>query len=278
MEASYIPLDLTSLEALQSSLKVLEENIPRLDNKVHLHYGPNSIAIRGKSAAMANGVNGTVKVEKTLVDLVREEWRPYECPYPGHPLLQSGHLQTLYAAASNFEDVDRVYYARKLLDMDDGGTVGLDIVLETEAMFKKGIEADEAIRQRKDYVNNLPPQIRYMQAAEESELLYSDDDRPMLIALHGLSGGSHESYVRAVLHHIMKLPTRWTACALNCRGCGRTTITTQQLFCANWTGNHSLLQRLTDRGSPDNDEISQKQISASTILRCRVFPWRKHTL
>ena len=236
MEASYIPLELTSLAALQSSLKELEENIPRLDNKVHLHYGPNSIAIRGKSAGTANGVNGTVKADKTLVDLVREEWRPYEGPYPGHPLLQSGHLQTLYAAASNFNDVDRVFYARKLLDMNDGGTVGLDMVLETEAMFKKGLEVDETIRQRKDYVKNLPPQIRYMQAAEESELLSSNDDRPMLIALHGLSGGSHESYVRAVLHHIIKLPSRWTACSLNSRGCGRTAITTQQLFCANWTG------------------------------------------
>jgi predicted alpha/beta-fold hydrolase len=119
--------------------------------------------------------------------------------------------------------------------------VGLDVVLETEAMFKKGIEVDEAIRQRKDYVKNLPPQIRYMQAAEESELLSSNDDRPMLIALHGLSGGSHESYVRAVLHHIMKLPSRWTACSLNSRGCGRTAITTQQLFCANWTGTSNFL-------------------------------------
>jgi predicted alpha/beta-fold hydrolase len=234
MEASYLPLELTSLEAFQSSLKELDESMPKVDNKVHLHYGPNSVAIRGKSKS--NGVNGVVKLDKTLVDLVREEWRPLESPFPSHPLLQSGHLQTLYAAASNFNDVDQVYYARKLLGMNDGGTVGFDVVLESEAQFKKGIEVDDAVKQRKDYVKNLPPQIRYMRAEEESELLSSDDDRPMLIALHGLSGGSHESYVRATIHHIIKSPLRWAACSLNARGCGRTSITTQQLFCANWTG------------------------------------------
>ena len=208
----------------------------RVDNKVHLHHGPNSIAIRGHNKVTLNGVNGVIKPDKTLVDLVREEWKTFEEPYPGHPLLQSGHLQTLYAAASNFNDVDRVFYARKLLGMHDGGTVGLDFVLESEVQYKKGIEVDEATRQRKDYVKNLPPRIRYMRADEEPELLSSDDDRPMLIALHGLSGGSHESYLRALLHHITKAPSRWAACSLNARGCGRTSITTQQLFCANWTG------------------------------------------
>jgi predicted alpha/beta-fold hydrolase len=150
--------------------------------------------------------------------------------------MQGGHLQTMYAAASNFNDVDRVFYARKLLEMTDGGTIGLDFVLETEAQFQKGRKVDEELKHRKDYVKNLPPQIRYMQKDEEDDLLSSDDQRPMLIAFHGLSGGSHESYLRAVLHHLIKSPTNWAACALNARACGRTAITTPQLFCANWTG------------------------------------------
>jgi predicted alpha/beta-fold hydrolase len=119
--------------------------------------------------------------------------------------------------------------------MRDGGTVGLDIVLDSEAQYTKGLEVDEELKHRKDYVKNLPPRIRYMQAVEEAELLQSEDDRPMLVSLHGLSGGSHESYVRALLRDVVK-SGRWAACSLNARGCGRTTITTQQLFCANWTG------------------------------------------
>ena len=236
MEASYLPLELTSLEALNSSLQKLEESMPKVDNKVHLHYGPNSIAIRGNHKATSNGINGVIKPGKTLVDLAREEWRTIKEPYPCHPLLRSGHLQTLYAGFSNFNDMDRVFYARKLLGMHDGGTVGLDLVLESEAQYQMGIVVDEAIRQRKDYVTNLPPRIRYMRADEEPQLLSSDDDRPMLITLHGLSGGSHELYLRAMLHHITKAPSRWAACSLNARGCGRTSITTRQLFCANWTG------------------------------------------
>jgi len=234
MDPSYLPLELSSIEALHWSLGELDESMPHVDNKVHLHHGPNSASIRGKS--VANGINGTVKASKTLVDLVKDEWRPYEGPFPAHPLLQTGHLQTMYAAASNFNDVDRVYYARKLLTMEDGGTVGLDIVLKSETQFKQGRKVDAAISQRKDYVKNLPPRIRYMQEVEENELLRGDDNRPMLIALHGLSGGSHESYLRAVLHHMMKSKINWACCSLNARGCGRTNITTQQLFCANWTG------------------------------------------
>jgi predicted alpha/beta-fold hydrolase len=237
MEASFLPLELTSVEALQCSLKGFADNMPRVDKKVYLHHGTTSVPIRRK--AKTNGVNGITKPDKTLVDLVQEEWRPLEGDFPAHPLMQSGHLQTMYAAVSNFNDVDRVYYARKLLEMNDGGTVGLDVVLETQAQYKKGLKVDEELTHRKDYVKNLPPQIRYMQQAEEAELLSSDDSRPMLIAFHGLSGGSHESYVRAVLHHIIESPTKWAACALNARACGRTAITTPQLFCANWTGIYS---------------------------------------
>jgi uncharacterized protein len=234
MEASYLPIELTSVEALQASLKSLEENMPKVDNEVHLHHGSNSIAIKAK--ATLNGINGVIRPYRTLVDLVREEWKPLESPFIAHPLLRSGHLQSIYAAASNLNDSDRVYYARKLLGTSDGGTVGLDFVLESEAQYRKGLEVDETIQQRKDYVKNLPPRIRYMRADEEPGLLSSDDDRPMLITLHGLSGGSQESYLRALFQYITKSPSRWACCSLNSRGCGRTAITTQQLFCANWTG------------------------------------------
>lgn len=260
MEASYLPLELTSVDALQCSLRRLEEGLPKVDNKVHLHHGPNSVAIRSKSPE--NGFNGIVKPNKTLVDLVREEWRPLESPFLAHPLLQSGHLQTLYAAACNFTDVDRVFYARKLLEMSDGGTAGLDIVLESEGQFKKGTKVDEALKTRKDYVQNLPPRIRYMCADEEPELLQSNDDRPMLIAFHGLSGGSHESYLRAVLGRMVSNNSkRWAACSLNARGCGRTAITTQQLFCANWTCTVFIRSGLIPSGYPDDDEISEGAIS-----------------
>jgi len=236
MEVSFLPLELSSVDELQTSLKDLDESILTTDNKVYLHHGPNSVAI--KRQKKHNGANGTVRHDRTLVDLIREEWRPFESPFHPHPLLQTGQLQTIYAGARNFDDLAPIRYARKLLTMHDGGTIGLDIVLDSEEQYTKGLEIDEEITKRKDYVKNLPPRIRYMQAAEEPELLQSDDGRPMLVSLHGLSGGSHETYVRALLHEIVK-SGRWKACCLNSRGCGRTNITTQQLFCGNWTGRDS---------------------------------------
>lgn len=239
------------MDALQSSLKKLEESILTVDNKVYLHHGPNSVAIKPRRGSKHTHANGLIQAERTLVDLIREEWRPFESPFHPHPLLQTGHLQTIYAAISNFNDMLPVRYARKLLTMHDGGTVGLDIVLNSEAQFTRGLEIDEDLKRRKDFVKNLPPRIRYMQAREEEELLQSKDDRPMLVCLHGLSGGSHESYVRALLHHVVK-SGRWAACSLNARGCGRTTITTQQLFCANWTGDSS-------EDLPDCQRISERR-------------------
>jgi len=278
MEASYLPLDLGSFEELQSSLRRLDETMPKRNNQVHVYHGSNSVAIRGMHKPDA-AMNGAVGADKTLVDLLRGEWRPYQSPFPVHPLMQSGHLQTVYAAACNFADVDRVYYARKLLAMHDGGTVALDIVLDSEAQYNTGMEADEDIRKRSDYVKNLPPRIRYMKAAEESELLASDDDRPMLIALHGLSGGSHESYLRAVLHRVTEKPSSWAACSLNSRGCGRTAITTKQLFCASWTGNFPSYRRtLICRGHPNNDEISSRPVPQPPVLWSRILPRSQYSM
>ena len=232
MEVSFLPVELSSVEALQCSLRQIDESMPRVNNIVCLHHGRNSVVVKGKQASRMNGI---VKPERTLVDLIQEDWKPYKNPFRVHPFLRSGHLQTFYAAASSLTRGDQVYYARKLLGMPDGGTVSLDLVLESESHFKKGLRVDEEIKRRKDYVKNLPSRTRYMRADEEPDLLSSDDSRPMLIALHGLSGGSHESYLRAVLDHVMKSAQSWVCCALNSRGCGRTVITNQKFFCANWT-------------------------------------------
>lgn len=61
----------------------------------------------------------------------------------------------------------------------------------------------------------------------------SDDDRPMLIALHGLTGGSHEVYLRETLAPLTA--SGWEACVVNGRGCALSKITTPQLFNARAT-------------------------------------------
>ena len=56
----------------------------------------------------------------------------------------------------------------------------------------------------------------------------------MLIGLHGLTGGSHELYLRAVLAPLVD-KHGWAACVMNARGCAKSKITTHQLFNARIT-------------------------------------------
>ena len=67
--------------------------------------------------------------------------------------------------------------------------------------------------------------------AKEWQGISSDDDKPMLIALHGLTGGSHEVYLRETLYPLLTSSTQpWAACVVNGRGCALSKITTPQLF------------------------------------------------
>ncbi|KAL9099196.1 MAG: hypothetical protein Q9163_005272 [Psora crenata] len=61
----------------------------------------------------------------------------------------------------------------------------------------------------------------------------SEDDTPMIVMLHGLSGGSHEIYLR----HTLKPMTDagWKACVVNSRGCAKSKITSGILYNARAT-------------------------------------------
>lgn len=61
----------------------------------------------------------------------------------------------------------------------------------------------------------------------------------MLVALHGLSGGSHELYLRHVIAPLVKSggdgDGGWEACVVNSRGCANSKITTGVLYNARAT-------------------------------------------
>ncbi|KAF8473812.1 Alpha/Beta hydrolase protein [Kalaharituber pfeilii] len=138
-------------------------------------------------------------------------------PFRAHPLLPNGHLQTFWTVATS-ADIP-VYYARKILVGKDGGTFTVDFVVPpSENHTSEG----------------LWHRTRYM-TTEEQKALPSDDSKPMLLALHGLTGGSHELYLRAVVHPLVE-KYGWGACVMNARGCAKSKITTHQLFNARVTG------------------------------------------
>ncbi|KAA8904452.1 hypothetical protein TRICI_005502 [Trichomonascus ciferrii] len=147
------------------------------------------------------------------------------------PLLGNGHLQTVYAAVGNFENVDQIYYGRRLITWEDGSTVSADYVVDPP---KSTAEWDESLKYCP--ISDPPPypvRTRYL-TPEEILKLHTplNEDKPLVIALHGLSGGSHESYVRAVISQLISDKYGFECMVLNSRGCARTKITTPQLFCA----------------------------------------------
>ena len=125
------------------------------------------------------------------------------------PWLSTGHLQTIYSAVGNFSHVDAVEYKRRVFVTPDGGTVGLDISPPTLAQSEEQLKAQ-----------NHP----------------AADGLPTVVCLHGLTGGSHESYVRNCFHHLTK-PTSegglgYRAIVVNFRGCANVPVTSPQLYSA----------------------------------------------
>jgi predicted alpha/beta-fold hydrolase len=135
-----------------------------------------------------------------------------------NPLLFNGHLQTMWTAAK--QHGPSVYYRRRVFTADHPsypGTFAVDFV-------------DEPFAERDA---SLPPRTAYMSDAE-FEGIASDDARPQLVVLHGLSGGSHEIYLRHAIAPLVESGD-WEVCVVNSRGCANSTLTTGLLYNARAT-------------------------------------------
>lgn len=84
-----------------------------------------------------------------------------QCPSltDGHfttsPHLPSGHMQTIYSTLANTVETEAVHYTRRIILLPDGGLLSLDIC--------------------------------------DNEAESDDPERPTVVILHGLTGGSQES-------------------------------------------------------------------------------------
>ncbi|KAL6910802.1 Alpha/Beta hydrolase protein [Trichoderma evansii] len=129
-----------------------------------------------------------------------------------NPLLFNGHLQTMWTVTK--PHAPAVYYKRKIFEAEHEayhGSFAVDFVVEPHDGRSEG----------------LPPRTIYY-SDEEFDSIGSDDSKPMLVVLHGLSGGSHEVYLR---HTIAPLPEQgWEICVVNSRGCAGSKITSGVLY------------------------------------------------
>lgn len=60
------------------------------------------------------------------------------------------------------------------------------------------------------------------------------DSSPTLVLLHGLTGGSYESYIRALVDHVINV-YGYRCVVFNARGCANTQVTSPQLFSGGYT-------------------------------------------
>ncbi|KAI9808689.1 MAG: hypothetical protein M1825_003841 [Sarcosagium campestre] len=136
-----------------------------------------------------------------------------------NPLLFNGHLQTLWTVTSN-QHIP-IYYKRRIFSADRKG-------------FSGTFTVDFVVDENADKDESLPPRTTYYSAAE-LESQSSLDSRPMLVALHGLSGGSHEVYLRCVLEPLATKEAGFEICVVNSRGCASSKVTSQVLYNARAT-------------------------------------------
>ncbi|KAF2718558.1 AB-hydrolase YheT [Polychaeton citri CBS 116435] len=171
-----------------------------------------------------------------------------------NPFLFNGHLQTFYTAAK--DEGPSIHYKRRVFEQEDSnfkGHFGVDFVVKPDVnddvkpnVASDGGTEDEGLREDPTGVGHreLPPRTTYW-TDKEFEELGSNDEKPMLILLHGISGGSHEVYLRNLLVPLTE-PTPegkkagltdgdWDALVVNSRGCAGTKITTSMIYNARAT-------------------------------------------
>lgn len=171
------------------------------------------------------------------------------------PLLPGGNLQTLYTAFIK-TDVP-IWYRRRAFtstDVSCPGSFTVDFVCERKEQEEQASKDEGETVLSQDHTGTrfpdeveagthgsgyLPPRTVPFTKAEWEEMeAGSQDTTPMLVTLHGLSGGSHELYLREVLAPLTKdAPDqqKWKACVINARGCAGSNITSGVLFNARAT-------------------------------------------
>ncbi|KAI1214889.1 AB-hydrolase YheT [Annulohypoxylon truncatum] len=167
---------------------------------------PKSLCLQGKDGEETN----LLKICQSAVP-----------PCQLNPLLFNGHAQTMWTAAKAHGPPLR--YKRRIFEADHAefnGSFAVDFAVTDPAQKE---EADES----------LPPRTAYF-SETELEAMGSDDERPMLVVLHGLSGGSHEVYLRHAIAPLID-SGKWEACVVISRGCANSKITTGLLYNARAT-------------------------------------------
>lgn len=151
--------------------------------------------------AVKKGTSSADSDKLSLKALVLSRCRSLFSEYKSTWWLANGHLQTAYSVMADFTMTDKMYYNRQYIRLLDGGTLGLDFAPVDSFKLKP--------------------------------------DTPIIVVQHGLTGGSYEAYVRAVLYPactpVEEGGLGYRAVVINFRGCAGVPITSSMLYSAGHT-------------------------------------------
>ncbi|ORY83034.1 Alpha/Beta hydrolase protein [Protomyces lactucae-debilis] len=143
--------------------------------------------------------------------------------------LSNTHTSTFYSSLANFEQVYPVFYRRYTYwHKEDGGNNVLDIAIRRD----RALELNDYIQSGD---KSLPPRTVLM-TDEETAQVGANDAGTLVVLLHGLSGGSHESYVRSTIEAIYNTypdeDSHVDCVVFNARGCARSKVTSKRYWSA----------------------------------------------
>ncbi|CAI5757601.1 unnamed protein product [Candida verbasci] len=161
--------------------------------------------------------------ELSLIDPNKKVWL--------NPLLFNGSLQTLYYTSWDHSKRFHVYYGREIFTYADGGICSLDWVIPKHDNFQE-LYLQTFLKGSP----KLPPRTRFLSAEERTSLYSKTVETPIVVIIHGLAGGSHETITRNFAENLHKHCNGWDVVVINSRGCCRTILTTSSPFTAASTG------------------------------------------
>ncbi|KAH9817908.1 alpha/beta hydrolase [Melampsora americana] len=186
---------LNPIKSIYQLIQIIQTNI--LGSPLKIYHAPISIDLIPKKSNL-NLTQSSSKVNfKELIKTHCHHLFGHEAYYTPPIGMTSGHLQTLCCAATNSSVADKVHYERKIIRVPDGGQIEID--------FSPPGSFDDP-----------------------------KDSTPVLVLLHGLTGGSHESYVRAMVAPIIE-QLGWRVMVTNFRGCAGAKVTSRKLYHAGAT-------------------------------------------
>lgn len=174
-----------------------------------------------------------------------------------NPLLFNGHLQTMWTAVG--KGAPAIHYRRHVVASD-------------HANFAGTFAVDFAVPAHADHDPRLPPRTAPFGDGEFAALR-AEDDRPMLVVLHGLSGGSYEVYLRHAIAPLVLGEGGWECCVVNGRGCAESDVTSGVLFNARATWDVRQVVRMLRERFPNRPLFGLGfSLGANILTNVRFFP------